>query len=142
MNKLISVAFVAASIALASTSAVADSKCKSVDIKVTNQYEDRGTPVKIKVTKVNYRDKEDGKWRDNDLKNTEINAGSMKKIDETLEYVGNEEVPKMQVQFQYKNSDGSWSNKVWSNVTTGLGGSNCIKDKDYNITVTGTTSKK
>ena len=137
MRKLISMAVVAMSISLLSANAMADQKCKSADLKVKNLYGER-----IKVVKVNYRDKEDKKWRDNDLSNTEIANGSTKTINETLEYVGNEPVPKMQVQFQYKEADGDWSDKVWSNVTTGLGGSDCVKDKDYNITVSGTDSKK
>ncbi len=137
MRKLIPMVVVAMGISFLSVNAMADQKCKSADIKVQNSYGER-----IKVSKINYRDKEDKKWRDNNLSNTEISNGSTRSIDETLEYVGNENIPKMQVQFQYKEDDGDWSDKVWSNVTTGLGGSVCVKNKDYNITVSGTDSKK
>ncbi len=137
MKRLKSVIFASVLAVFLSANAMADQKCKSADIKVQNSYGN-----KIKVSKINYRDKEDKKWRDNNLSNTEIANGNTRTINETLEYVGNENVPKMQVQFQYLENDGDWSDKVWSNVTTGLGGSVCVKDKDYNITVSGTASKK
>lgn len=137
MKRLKYVIFASVLAGFLSANAMADQKCKSADIKVQNSY-----GKKIKVSKINYRDKEDKKWRDNNLSNTEISNGSTRTIDETLEYVGNEPVPKMQVQFQYLENDGDWSDKVWSNVTTGLGGSDCVKNKDYNITVSGTDSKK
>ncbi len=116
--------------------AMADQKCKSVDIKVQNDF-----GKTIKVTKVNYRDKDDKKWRDNDLANTEVPHGQTRTIRETLEYVGNESIPKMQVQFQYETGH-AWSSRVWSNVTTGLGGSPCAKYKDYKLVVSSVDSKK
>ena len=114
-----------------------DQQCKSADLVVTNSY-----GKTIRVTKINYRDKEDKKWRDNDITNTEITDGNNKTIDETLEYVGNEEIPKMQVEFQYKEDDGDWSDRVWSNVTTGLDGQPCVKDKNYALSVSSTTTKQ
>lgn len=137
MNKFTSLGITVVSALLFTHPAIADQKCKSADIVVTNSY-----GKQIKVVKVNYRDKEDKKWRDNDLSNTEISINSTKSINEDLEYVGNESVPKMQVQFRYKEADGDWSDKVWSNVTTGLGGANCVKNKDYNITVSSISSKQ
>ncbi len=120
MIKSISIGVVAISILFFGVNAMADQKCKDVNIKVKNEY-----GKKILVTKINYRDKEDKKWRDNDLKNTEVSNGKTKTIEETLEYVGNENIPKMQVQFKYKEKDGDWSDRVWSTVTTGLGGNPC-----------------
>lgn len=137
MHKLVSIGIAMSGLLFLSANAMADQQCKSVDLKVTNSY-----GKEIKVTRVNYRDKEDKKWRDNDVSNTVISNGSLKQIDETLEYVGNENIPKMQVEFRYKELDGDWSDKRWSNVTTGLGGSTCVKNKDYNITVSGTASKQ
>ncbi len=132
----IAIGIAVSSLLMASLTAVADQKCKSVDIKVDNQYGER-----IKVTKINYRDKEDKKWRDNDVKNTEVPVGKTRTIDETLEYVGNESIPKMQVQFQYETGH-AWSDKVWSNVTKGLGGSSCVKNKVYAVTVSGIDDKQ
>ncbi|NOZ53356.1 MAG: hypothetical protein GXP08_09455 [Gammaproteobacteria bacterium] len=137
MRKFISIGITSCCILLFSTAAMADQKCKSVDIIVNNQY-----GKMIKVTKINYRDKEDKRWRDNNVSNTEITNGNSQTIDETLEYVGNETIPKMQVEFRYKENDGDWSDKVWSNVTTGLGGSVCVKNKDYNLTVSSIGSKQ
>ena len=123
-------------IMVSSVTAMADQKCKSVDIQVDNQFGER-----IKVTKLNYRDKEDKKWRDNDLNNTEIPQGSTRTITENLEYVGNESIPKMQVQFQHETGH-DWSSKEWSNVTTGLGGDPCVKNKKYTVTVSDTADKQ
>ena len=122
------------------TMAFADSKCKDVNIKVTNNYKYGGNKVKIKVLAVNYKDKEDGKWRDNDLKNTEISYGITKSINEDLEYVGNEDVPRLQVKFKFLEDKG-WSSEKWSNVKVTTA-QKCIANKTYTITVTGTDSKK
>jgi hypothetical protein len=135
MNKL-AMGMVVLGILVNSAGVLADQKCKNVDIKVDNQFGER-----IKVTKINYRDYEDKKWRDNDLKNTEIADGKSKTITETLEYVGNEKITKMQVQFQYETGH-AWSNKVWSNVTKGLGGSTCAANKQYSIVVSAEDTKK
>lgn len=137
MHKLAAIGIAVSSVLFFSASALADQQCKSVDLKVTNSY-----GKQIRVTRVNYRDKEDKKWRDNNVSNTTISNGSTIQIDETLEYVGNENIPKMQVEFQYREDDNDWSDKVWSTVTTGLGGSTCVKNKDYNITVSGIGTKQ
>ena len=137
MNKYVLASLALSTSLLCAGPAMADQKCKSVDLEVTNEY-----GKQIKVLKVNYRDKDDKKWRDNDLSNTTISDNVTKTIDEDLEYVGNETIPKMQVQFRYKEQDGDWSDRVWSNVTTGLGGANCVKNKDYEITVSSIGSKQ
>ena len=137
MIKLLSIAVVAYSILFFGVNAMADQKCKDVNIKVKNAY-----GKKILVTKINYRDKEDKRWRDNELSNTEVSNGKTGTIEETLEYVGNENIPKMQVQFRYKEDDGDWSDRQWSNVTTGLGGNRCERFDDYNITVTSVGNKQ
>jgi hypothetical protein len=137
MIKLVSIGVVACSFLFSGINAMADQKCRDVNIKVKNAY-----GKKILVTKINYRDKEDKKWRDNDLKNTEIAKGKTKTIEETLEYVGNESIPKMQVQFRYKEDDDDWSDRVWSNVVTGLGGNPCERHDSYNITVSSTGTKQ
>ena len=123
-----------------STDAFADQKCKDANLNITNSYKNGNNKVKIKVLAVNYRDKEDAKWRDNDIKNTEIGHGATKTVVETLEYVGNEEVPKIQIKFKYKENKG-WSKAMWSNITD-LASKDCKANIKYNINISGTAAKK
>lgn len=90
----------------AAGSALADSRCRQVNIRVKNLYKRNGTGVTIKVLAVNYYDNEDAKWRTNDLAAWEIRAGGQTRKHETLEYVGNEWVEKMQVKFKFKEDKG------------------------------------
>ena len=123
-----------------STNAFADQKCQNANINITNNYKNGKNKVKIKVLAVNYRDKNDAKWRDNDIKNTEIAHGKTETVVETLEHVGNEEVPKMQIKFKYKESKG-WSKAMWSNIQE-LASKDCKANIKYNISISGTTAKK
>ncbi len=120
--------------------ATADQLCKDTKITVTNKYKNGNNKVKIKILSVNYYDKEDGKWRTNDVKNTDISADKAATITESLEYVGNEKVTKMQVKFKFEENKG-WSTEKWSNVTS-LADKTCDKGEKYNLTVSGTDSKK
>ena len=140
MKKVFLVLMVLGLVVAFTGTAFADSKCKDVKIKVKNSYKSGNNSVKIKVLAVNYYDKEDAKWRDNDMKNTEISYGSTKSITEDLEYVGNEWVKKIQVKFKFK-EDKNWSSEKWSNVVS-FSDHDCVKGKSYSVTVSGTTSKK
>lgn len=120
--------------------ALADSACKDVNIKVTNSFKDGNNSKKIKVLAVNYYDSTDKKWRDNDLNNTEVSVGAQATVTETLEYVENEDVTQLQVKFQFLEDKG-WSSDKWSNVKVTTD-PKCVKGKVYTITVTGTAAKK
>lgn len=125
------------SLALMGAPALADQLCKDVKIKVTNDAYDE-----IRVTKINYRDAEDKKWRDNNLKNDTVKSGKTKTFTETLEYVGNEEIPRFQVKFDYKrDASDDWTNGVWSNISSN-GVNPCQKNSTISISVTGTADKK
>ena len=89
---------------------------------------------------INYRDKEDKKWRDNVIKNTEIGNGKTKTVVETLEYVGNEDVPKIQIKFKFEENKG-WSKVLWSNVEA-IETQKCVKNKSYTINISGSAAKK
>jgi hypothetical protein len=126
-------------LALGAAPAMADSKCKDVRIKVINQFKDGSNPVKIKVLAVNYFDNTDKKWRDNDLKNTDIKHGSDDIIIEDLEYVEGEALTKFQVKFKFEEDKG-WSSEKWSQVVFVSG--SCVKGRLVTVTVTDTASKK
>lgn len=114
--------------------------CKNTNIIVENQFKNGDNEVKIRVLKVNYYDTTDKRWRDNDVKNTEISFGDKQTIVEDLEHVENESVPKMQVLFEFEENKG-WSGDMWSNVDE-VNSSSCVKGSNYNVKVTGTANKK
>ena len=118
--------------------ASADQLCRQVRLLVSNRYHHGNNPVTIKVLALKYYDREDAKWRHNDLTNTVIDYGHSGRIDESLEYVGNEVIPKMQVVFKFKEDKG-WSTRKCSNVITGLESRGpCEKNKVYSLRVAGT----
>ncbi len=103
----------------------ADRACRHVKLQVLNEFRkdigvdlgDGKSNVVIKVKKVNYYDKEDQKWRDNNLKNTIIEYGQRKTITETLEYVRGENIEKIQFKFDYYDFvKGLWFSAGWSKV--------------------------
>ncbi len=120
--------------------AVADQACKLVAVKVKNLFSNGNNQLKIKVLAVNYYDYEDAKWRTDNLTNFEVNYGASEHHIETLEYVGNEWVQKMQVKFKFKEDTG-WSSAEWSNVTK-FDEHSCYKYRTYLLIVTSTTEKK
>jgi len=156
MSKIISVIpsiVIAMSMLGFSTHANADQACKKVRISVVNQFEYGAGPMEIKVYKINYYDREDRKWRKNRL-NKIAGVGNSRMtlqnnwqaglpFTETLEFVGNEKIPAMQVQFKYRFPTGNrLSEPLWSNVTRfSANNGECVKGKSYTITVTGTAER-
>jgi hypothetical protein len=137
MKKLISFGVATLLTGAFAGNAIADQKCKSVDIKVTNSY-----GKNIKVVNVFYYDIEDKKWRDDNVSDKVINNGKSHTFDRGLEYVGNEKITQWQVKFRYKEADGDWSDKVCSNVITNQSKASCVKNKDYTLKVSSKSSCK
>ncbi len=109
-----------------------------VRLYVSNRYQNGNNPVTIKVITLNYFDREDAKWRHNDLANTVIEYSRQGRIEESLEYVGNEAITEMQMVFKFQEAKG-WSTRKCSNIITGLESrGRCEKNKVYSMTVTGT----
>jgi hypothetical protein len=141
MRHKIFAAFTAIAFTLSMSSVtMADQKCKDTKIKVTNSYKAGNNKVQIKILAINYYDKEDGKWRTNNLSNKTINYGKTGSVTEDLEYVGDEWVKKIQIKFKYKEDKG-WSSTKWSNVKS-FSDHDCAKGRTYSITIDGTTSQK
>lgn len=81
--------------------AMADN-CKSPNVKVVNDKS-----ATIKVTKIQYFDGCDKKWRTEDVASTEIAAGSSHTFTDNLEYVGNCAVSKFKLYRAVRQSTGS-----------------------------------
>ena len=90
IRRLQAVSIVAAVLSVGAL-AMADT-CKSPNVKVVN---DKSTT--IKVTKIQYYDGCDKKWRTEDVASTEIAAGSSHTFTDNLEYVGNCAVSKFKL---------------------------------------------
>lgn len=73
------------------TTAFADN-CKSPKVKVVNDKAET-----IKVTKIQYFDGCDSRWRTEDVASTEIRSGSSATFTDNLEYVGNCKVTKFKL---------------------------------------------
>lgn len=85
----------------ASTFAHADSLCKNISFELKNNHDSLRV---IKVNKVEYWDKEDNKWRTEDIKNIECGHGATCTTKERdLEYVGNEDIVKVRFHYQVAN---------------------------------------
>lgn len=75
----------------AATTAFADT-CKSPKVKVVNDKSET-----IKVSKIQYFDGCDNKWRTEDVASTEIRSGQSATFTDNLEYVGNCKVTKFKL---------------------------------------------
>lgn len=122
-------------LALASGAALADQRCRDVKIEITNHYRDGLNTVAIVPLKVFYYDYEDARWRSENIPNKKINYGFSDSTYQTLEYVGNEPVPLMQVRFKFIENKGKsktlCSNMMWMDTR------DCHAGKVYPITVAG-----
>lgn len=85
----------------AATPAVAD-LCKTPKVKVVNDKK-----ATIKVTKIQYYDGCDKKWRTEDVASTEIASGKSYTFTDNLEYVGNCTVSKFKLYRAVRQSTGS-----------------------------------
>lgn len=100
MKKLHALVFAVFGLALAST-ASAD-KCKSPKVKVVNDKK-----ATIKVTKIQYFDDCDDKWRTEDVATREIASGASFTFTDDLEYVGNCKIKKFKLYRAVRQNTGS-----------------------------------
>lgn len=76
--------------------------CKGAKVVVKNDK-----AVAIKVTKIQYFDDCDKKWRTEDVSLREVEAGASTTITDTLEYVGNCKITKFKLYRAVRQSTGS-----------------------------------
>lgn len=129
MNKLHALVFGVLGLTFAST-ATADS-CKSPKVKVVN---DRQTT--IKVTKIQYFDGCDNKWRTEDVAAREISAGASFSFTDNLEYVGNCKITKFKLYRAVRQTTGSaYGSFDWGGELTPDEGSSqaCNTNATYTI---------
>lgn len=81
--------------ALTSGTALADQRCRDVRIAVQNR-----TSETIRIFKMEYEDTEDARVRTEQLPNAVIPAGLQMETVKTLEYVGNERIGRVRVQYR------------------------------------------
>ena len=117
----------------------ADQRCRSVDFTITNGLENE-----IRVLRLRYRDAEDDRTRTNQIRNARIQSGEPHEFEETLEYVGNEFVPWIQIEYRERQPrldqqgnvvDFEWSDRIWSNRFTGLSDQACVRNFDVIHTI-------
>jgi len=128
-----------AMLSLSLQAASADQLCRSVDIKFRNDV-----PRSIKILKFEYYDVEDAKWRTENVGNFfQIQGATSGKMDESLEYVGNERISKFRVHYKWcgvQNANGQcsgWQKGSYTSVATpGIPDvTKCIKNLDVTIPV-------
>lgn len=107
MKKLALAIGLAAAVLTAGT-AQADQRCRQVQLDITNE-----TGQTIRVFRLRYHDIEDAMMRTNDISNTDILNGATETISETLEYVGNEQIGFVSVQYRI----GTSGPRQWSAAT-------------------------
>jgi len=105
-------------------------KCKSPRVVVKN---DKSRT--IKVTKIQYYDGCDKKWRTEDVATREIRTGSSTTYTDNLEYVGNCSVSKFKIYRALRNQTGSaYGSYSWGGELTPDGGAKvCNTGTTYTI---------
>lgn len=81
--------------ALTGGAALADQRCRDVRIAVQNR-----TSETIRIFRMEYEDLEDARVRSEQLPNAVIPAGLQMETVKTLEYVGNERIGRVRVQYR------------------------------------------
>lgn len=105
--------FALAAVILAAASASAD-LCKSPKVVVKNDRSDT-----IKVTKIQYLDGCDDKWRTEDVAATEILSGRSMTFRDSLEHVGNCKVKKFKLYRAIRKDSGSaYGPYAWGGALT------------------------
>lgn len=105
--------------------------CKSPKIKVVNDRTDT-----IKVTKIQYLDGCDEKWRTEDVAETEILAGRAKTFTDSLEHVGNCKVKRFKLYRAVRKDIGSaYGPYSWGSELTPDEGSNQLCNTGVTFTV-------
>ena len=109
--------------------AKASDDCKNVKFKVKNSHKSNRA---IKLLKVEFFDKGDGKWRTEDLANLDCAQGeTCTTKGDNLTDVEAEKITKIRFQYRYKEADGDWSKPVESKIKDVQGDSTCNANKTY-----------
>jgi hypothetical protein len=124
-------AFFAAIVVLGLGSSALADNCKAPKVSIVN---DKSTT--IKVLKLQYFDECDKKWRTEDLKDTEIQAGKSATFTDNLEYVGNCKVSKFKLYRAVRASVGApYGSYEWGGELTPDQGSNQVCNTGVQYTV-------
>lgn len=99
-------------------SAVADQRCRQVQIQVSNE-----SGQTIRIFRFRYLDLEDSVLRTNDITNVDVLNGETRAVVETLEYVGNEPIGVVSVQYRIGSGPRVWSDLEESGITQCFRGS-------------------
>ncbi len=84
--------------------------CKNVHFSFKNVHKDGRS---IKVVKVKYYDKGDGKWRTEDVKDEECAINATCKTDgDDLSNMENDDMTKLRFIYRAKEADGDWSAEI------------------------------
>lgn len=108
----------------------ADALCKDVKFEFKNNHSSK---EKIRVTKVEYWDKEDNKWRTETVANKVCSYGlTCQTSGDDLGHVSNEKITKIRFHFQYW-AAGKWSGTVvgGEKLTSGMTNNTCAAGKVY-----------
>lgn len=109
--------------------AKASGTCKNVKFKVKNNHKDKRA---IKLLKVKFYDKGDGKWRTEDLANLECAYNdTCKTAGDNLTDVEAEKISKVRFVYRYKEADKDWSDEVESGNKDVSGDETCNANKVY-----------
>jgi hypothetical protein len=105
--------------------------CKSPKVKVVNDRSDT-----IKVTKIEYLDGCDDKWRTEDVPATEVLAGKSKTFTDSLEHVGNCKIKKFKLYRAIRKDSGSaYGSYAWGSELVPDEGSNQVCNTGVTFTV-------
>jgi hypothetical protein len=128
ISRILSLVMVAAAVTVAGQAAA--DNCKSPDVKVVNER-----TTTIKVTKIQYFDECDNKWRIENVKATEIEPGHSATFQDDLEYVGGCRISKFKLFRSTRNSTGgAYDAPIWGGEATPDEGSKvCQTNVKYTI---------
>ncbi len=106
--------------------------CQNVTIRVKNNKS-----VKIKVLKMEYKSREDGKWRNESLPNEVISAGDIETVKSgaALEYVEGHKMTSIRLHYK-KWCGGKWS-VTYKTTDSTFDKAKCVYGKTYRIDTSG-----
>ena len=104
--------------------------CQKVDITVNNQKS-----VKIKALKIEYKSKEDGKWRTEDFTNTEVAKNTKKTVanNQNLSYIEGHDMSSIKLHYK-KWCGGKWS-KTYTTTDSRFDKPKCNSNSNKNYRV-------
>lgn len=111
--------------------------CKKVKIKVNNNVKKNGIGVPITVTRVDFFSKSEGRFIQENIKNTKVPANAQQykvgKGTESIQYAENDLITLAKIHFKAK------IHKKWHKFTVidNIPDSRCVAGKTYNVTASG-----